>query len=479
MKLGLPLKLAIGIIVVFGLLLAGMALYMPFWYRYRLYQLRSDDAGKRETASDAVAIRGKSAMPYIKEWLKSKGDKTFAGACLVLEKMEGETWKQALPELERVLEGHPSDKTNAAAELVFDKEYDCTYVMEYHRGRGRECPSELKWKHYSNEPAIKRNICIFILNKEADPVLRIRAVEQLIVVGCRFSAESLINAARIDSDSEVRRYAAWALGEIGDKCAVNILINLLENESVSEIRESAASALGKIGDSRAFGPLLAALENDSDCSVQGEAAEALGAIGDTSAVEPLIHALKNAPNCLVHTPAAFALSAIGDHRAVTPLIEDIVNASSHHYRETLAISLAFFKDERVDTALMSVRQKKDITSAIVLGWRNGDTDLEYTNGIDNSEYYSRHLLDTAWARWGCLNSLKKVLETLHAQYFHYWLEPFQVDIIARMPDGFPEYDIKANRTMRKKQAAAMKEWYQKHKKRLVWNGKERRYYLRD
>jgi hypothetical protein len=48
-----------------------------------------------------------------------------------------------------------------------------------------------------------------------------------------------------------------------------------------------------------------------------------------------------------------------------------------------------------------------------------------------------------------------------------------------MPEGFPVFDFKANYATRKKQAAAMMEWYQKHKQRLAWNGKARRYYLRD
>jgi len=61
-----------------------------------------------------------------------------------------------------------------------------------------------------------------------------------------------------DSNGEVRRYAAWALGIIGDKRAVKHLIRALKDEN-EHVRANAAWGLGKIGAKCAIKPLKEAL----------------------------------------------------------------------------------------------------------------------------------------------------------------------------------------------------------------------------
>jgi HEAT repeat protein len=67
------------------------------------------------------------------------------------------------------------------------------------------------------------------------------------------------------------------------------LINVLQNDPDSNVRKKAATALGEIGDKKAIGPLIHALYDDNE-EVKIQAATALGAIGDRSTVEPLLHA---------------------------------------------------------------------------------------------------------------------------------------------------------------------------------------------
>jgi hypothetical protein len=172
----LHLLLAIGILVVFGLLICGMMLYLPFWYRIQRSRLLSPDAAVREAAASKVADDGRRAEPYLKEWLDSNDVRMVVGAdmvivillknesaawvkdleekavsrlaaggkevipyvrgllqseddvkvahgCKVLEEMEGDAWKELLPEIERILDGKPSHKTDAAAELILKKDF--------------------------------------------------------------------------------------------------------------------------------------------------------------------------------------------------------------------------------------------------------------------------------------------------------------------------------------------------------------------
>ena len=77
----------------------------------------------------------------------------------------------------------------------------------------------------------------------------------------------------------MRRKAAYALGRIDPEPArvVGVLIATL-GDSDEDVRKSAAEALGKIGDARAAEPLIAALK-DNDWKVVKGAAVALQSLG--------------------------------------------------------------------------------------------------------------------------------------------------------------------------------------------------------
>ncbi|MBE3090658.1 MAG: HEAT repeat domain-containing protein, partial [Actinobacteria bacterium] len=117
-------------------------------------------------------------------------------------------------------------------------------------------------------------------------------------------------------NSDARRYAAIALGEIGDSLAVKPLIAALKDKDL-EVHCAAAVALGKIGDKQAVKPLIATFK-DEDREVRREASIALGKIGDSRAVKTLIAALKDYRD--VRCAAAEALGKIRDSQAVKPLI---------------------------------------------------------------------------------------------------------------------------------------------------------------
>ncbi|WP_335110690.1 NACHT domain-containing protein, partial [Nostoc sp.] len=132
-------------------------------------------------------------------------------------------------------------------------------------------------------------------------------------------------AALKDSNSDVRYYAASALGKIGNAEAVPELIAALK-DSESDVRGCAASALGKIGNAEAVPELIAALK-DSESDVRGYAASVLGNIGNAEAVPELIAALKDS-NSDVRGYAASALGKIGNAEAVRGLIAALKDSES-------------------------------------------------------------------------------------------------------------------------------------------------------
>jgi len=91
-----------------------------------------------------------------------------------------------------------------------------------------------------------------------------------------------------DSDSSIRRNAAYALGKMKNKKTVEPLIGIMNKDSDWNVRCNAATALGLIGDKRAVEPLLRVLE-DKDEHLPRHAIEALGWIRDERAVETLTH----------------------------------------------------------------------------------------------------------------------------------------------------------------------------------------------
>jgi HEAT repeat protein len=136
------------------------------------------------------------------------------------------------------------------------------------------------------------------------------------------NGQELINKLIVDLKDEnpnIRSDAAEQLGKTGNSHAVVPLTTVLETDNVWSVRKWAAWALGEINDRRAFDPLIRALQH-MDWIIRVKAAEVLGKIGDSSAVEPLISALQD-ENSYVYSQVTWALGEICDDRAVIPMIE--------------------------------------------------------------------------------------------------------------------------------------------------------------
>jgi hypothetical protein len=212
------LKLAIGIIVVFGLILAIYYCYEPIQFTYYKHQLASGDPASVDWAVRAVAEKGKRAIPYIRKWLGTEHVKLIIGSCKVLENMPGDDWQAALPELENILRGIPSETTDAAAAVVYNKKYACVLCLE---GAG--------WLHFKNDLRIKQNICIYVLRRGKYDE-RIGSVRELRILKDRNIVSPIINSLEKDKNISVRIEAAKLLGEIGDERAIAPLIRVMETD---------------------------------------------------------------------------------------------------------------------------------------------------------------------------------------------------------------------------------------------------------
>ncbi len=155
------------------------------------------------------------------------------------------------------------------------------------------------------------------------PIIGLFGRPNVVKLKTRHNIKGLIKALGYEQDSDVRKAAANALGEIGDTRAVEPLIAALKDQWPVAI--TAIEALGHFG-TMAVEPLITILKNYDENGSQRNAAIALGRIG-TPAVDPLITILKN-DDWSLHKGVIEALKFIG-LPAVGPLITVLENQGSY------------------------------------------------------------------------------------------------------------------------------------------------------
>ena len=155
-------------------------------------------------------------------------------------------------------------------------------------------------------------------------------------------------------EPEVRRLAAWTLGEIGDARATKALVGALKDQD-GFTRDAATEALRQIGQP-AVEALIAAL-SDRDARVRELAARALGSIRDPRATEKLTLALGDGDPSIRYA-AAWALGQIKDGRAMDQLVVALKD-QDHRVRRYAAWALAEIGEPAVKPLVGVLRDQDD------------------------------------------------------------------------------------------------------------------------
>ena len=159
--------------------------------------------------------------------------------------------------------------------------------------------------------------------RDPDAPTREMAVWALGQIGSRAATTALMGAARGDSSEDVRAMAVWALGQLEDPQSVSALVAVLADRS-EEVRGRAAWALGTIGARPAPAPLIAAL-GDPSPDVRMRAAWALGQIQDPAAVSGLVTAFDD-PDADVRKAAFWAAAQMPGQGAQSALLAALEHA---------------------------------------------------------------------------------------------------------------------------------------------------------
>jgi HEAT repeat protein len=203
--------------------------------------------------------------------------------------------------------------------------------------------------------------------QHADPQVRRRAAYDLGQLKDSSVISLLITAMKdTGQDREVRWRAAEALGNWRDPKAVEALVMVLPNDGEFDadydLRREAAIALGRISDPRAVEPLIAALKTDNDGNIRRAAAYALGHINDRRGAESLLNAVRADTDSTVITAASKAYESIAGTSALGIVIgelEEALKSTSFWRRERAAERLAdIATDFGTDAAVRLLRQAR-------------------------------------------------------------------------------------------------------------------------
>jgi ATP-dependent DNA helicase RecQ len=215
---------------------------------------------------------------------------------------------------------------------------------------------------------------------------QIQRIVQLGEIRSSEGAAELI-AALQNSDGNVRRLAASALGKIGDRCATAPLLALLEKETKPQVRQYAVKALGRIRDQRARTVLekiaadkterryvsrtaqwaLNRLSNRESATTlprtnatpqeRLQCIKQLGELRSPDNVPALIEALKDS-DVNIRCLAVIALGKSGARHAVEPIMALLQNEAISQIREFAVSALGLIRDARARPLLEKIAADK-------------------------------------------------------------------------------------------------------------------------
>jgi HEAT repeat protein len=176
-----------------------------------------------------------------------------------------------------------------------------------------------------------------VLTQDTDARVREMAAWALGQVEGRSAIGGLSTAARRDADDRVRETATWALGQLEDRSVVEVLGNIAASDKSSRVRGTAAWALGQLRGGKAPAGLLQVLRDEND-DARLKAAWALGQIGDATAIPAIREALQRETSSEVRRALIRALMRSGERSQAT--LTDLLNSGDPQVREAAVRGLA-------------------------------------------------------------------------------------------------------------------------------------------
>lgn len=194
------------------------------------------------------------------------------------------------------LEGTQSDEMNVAGDVLHYESSNQSVSTNIQPSSGvKHTPSDID----PSLQAIIGNLSSPDPSERVKAVRALRTIAQQAVPAIPYLIDMLGDTESVTSytgsvpalPTSAAKEALTLLVRIG-KPAVEPLISALRDMN-SEVRKNAAEALGQMGDARAIEPLIKILRDDNDTNARKIAIEALGNIHDARAVEPLLGSLSD------------------------------------------------------------------------------------------------------------------------------------------------------------------------------------------
>lgn len=156
--------------------------------------------------------------------------------------------------------------------------------------------------------------------------------------GASAAIVALGDAARLDSEADVRRDAVRALGRIGTPEAGEALLGLLGDGEATGVRTEAVRALGRMAYLPAGSPLLSVYDEDPDSDRGRDALEGLARIGFDGARGTFYHELASR-DARRREFAAEGLGRLDDPALADGLVRDFLREGNERVQLALAFAL--------------------------------------------------------------------------------------------------------------------------------------------
>ncbi len=221
------------------------------------------------------------------------------------------------------------------------------------------------------------------LDTASSPRRRVRSVSRLALARSRLATEEL-EIQLNDPSADVREAAVRSLGQVGTPAAIEVLLRKLDDPATTNLVPHILRVLRHTPDRRSVDALLRFL-GESDRELVREAARALGATGDPRAVVPLIGLLRRTTDDTVAEASSEALSRLGDIAAIFEILPRLRRTSNPVLRRSLAVAVGNLLGRRDEFYRLLAAEERDEGTAFEELFRSlRGRARRLTAGIDSS-----------------------------------------------------------------------------------------------